>query len=307
MSGMHVINDGLLLPVGAGEWLVQNGSFERVAPGMYREVSVVSDGALTVQPYSWARTAITYAGGGSGVVTLIRTTTYDDGRVVSVPVAGAVSVPAAAGDVWIDGDAPLGDGIASIVYSMAGSSVNARVEDRRWEVLSDPYTGESLTVIGANISTKSWESETSATFRHVEVLGAPLVHARPEQSPTVKLAVYTTTRADREVLDLLFHERRPLLLRSPDRGVDDLWFVVVGERTESRIADQHANDEWRIHEWEAFEVPRPDARLDGRHAGANLGLLHEAVPTTLQAIANRWSDLGKIAAEAFVTEREPGL
>lgn len=256
-----------------------------------------SGGTLTVSGYSYARNVISHSGG-SGTATLTRTTTYTDGRTETVQVAGAVGVDAAAPQVWIDGDVPFGPSVSSVVYALGSSRVSVPGQDSRWEVLSDPVTGRSVEVIGTSIESRTWESATSAQWLQVVRHGHPLVHTRPEQMSTIPFAVYTTSRAARERLVELFVDRRPLLLRSPDAGVDDMWFVLVGARTEKRIHSQMADEEWRLHEWEAYLVGRPDPALGG-HTGDTLGDLHAHTPTTLQDVADGWVTLGDIAREQF--------
>lgn len=264
-----------------------------------------TNGPLTIQRHTYGRNVVRYAGGGSGTLQLTRSVTYVDGRTEAVVVAGALGgVPGADPGVWIDGDVPFGAKVQSVGYRLGSTIVVVPVEDRAESVLSDPATGLSVTVIGTEIGDRSWESSTSVTWLDVQVGGSPLVHSRPEQAPTQQFALFTTTRADREAVAALCGRRVPLLLRTPDTGVDDMWFVLAGERTEQRLFEQHADDEWRKHTWTAHSAPRPSASL--RHAGDTLGALYATEPTTLGAIAARWTTLGAIAAEPLVPEREAG-
>lgn len=232
------------------------------------------NGALTVERTTHAQTALRWAGGSTGRLTLNRTTVWADGRSETVAVAGAVDVPGVAADMWVDGEAPFGDGIRSITYAMGATAVTIQPAALGHEVISDPVSGVSVPVIGAQAEGHAWESATEVSWLHVQAGGYPLVHARPEQAPTEQIAVYTTSREDRELLAGLFALRRPLLLRSPRPGVPDRWFAVVGARQEQRLHQKRVDDEWRLHEWQAHTLPRPDPATSPRHAVNNLGHLH---------------------------------
>lgn len=260
-----------------------------------------TSGALSVDRFNYGRNVITYTGGGVGTVTLTRTTTFADGRTETVNVAGAVAIPAPAPGLWIDGDVPFGAKVSGVIYQLGATSVAVPSEARTTAVLSDPFTGLSTSVIGTEIGDRTFHSSTSASWLEVVNLGDPLVNARPEQAPRQSLAVFTTTRADREALGAMCAPRRTLLLRTPIAGVDDMWFVLVGERVESRLIAQDGTDEWRRHSWDAYTVARPDATRP--HAGETLAAVALEVPTTLGAVAARWATLGAIAAEVLTAER----
>ena len=260
-----------------------------------------TSGALSVDRFNYGRNVITYAGGGVGTLTLTRTTTYADGRVETVDVAGAVAIPATAPGLWIDGDVPFGAKVSGVVYQLGAVTVEVPSEARTTAVLSDPFTGLSTSVIGTEIGDRTWHSSTSASWLEVAVLGNPLVSARPEQAPQQALSVFTTTRADREALAAMCGPRRTLLLRTTIAGVDDMWFTLVGERVESRLIAQDGTDEWRRHSLEAYTVTRPNAARP--HAGETLAAVALEVPTTLGDIAARWPTLGAIAAEVLTAER----
>lgn len=260
-----------------------------------------TSGALSVDRFNYGRNVITYAGGGVGTLTLTRTTTFADGRVETVDVAGAVDVPGSVPGMWIDGDVPFGAKVSSVDYQLGATTVAVPSEARTTAVLSDPFIGMSTSVIGTEIGDRTWHSSTSASWLEVAVLGNPLVSARPEQAPRQALAVFTTTRADREALASMCAPRRTLLLRSHIAGVDDMWFVLVGDRIESRLVAQDGTDEWRRHSLEAYTVTRPDAAR--AHAGETLGALAIEEPGTLADIAARWATLAAIAAEVLTPER----
>lgn len=254
-------------------------------------------------PHPWGRNAVIYDGAQTGTVAVTRTTTYADGRVETVPLAGTVGgVNGAVPDVWFDGDVPFGAKVDTVVYRVGSESLAVPPEDRAESIISDPTTGLSVNVIGTETGDVAWQSSTSVSWLNVTVGGAPLVAARPEQAAREELVLFTTTRRDREVLAQLCASRRPLLLRTPDSGVDDRYFILAGERVESRLFTQEAGDEWRRHSWECYTVPRPTSV---RHAGETLGAI-AATGATLADLAAQWSTLGAMAAAALTVEAEVG-
>ena len=265
------------------------------------------DGPLAIRRGTYGRYLIAWAGGGTGRSTLIREVTYTDGTVERVVIPGSHDVPLAAADVWVDGDAPYGEDVESIHFKLGGSSVKVSPDPRRFEVLSDPFNGLAANVVGTEITDLTWESATSITYRNVSVWDEPLAHARPEQKPTQQLALFTTTRRDRELVAEMCAQRRPLLLRSPNSGVDDMWFILEGARTEQRLHAQLARERWRKHTWTLHLLDRPDSRTSGRHVGDTLGDIAAAVPTTLGDIAAKWPTLGDIAVNPIYVDRHVEL
>lgn len=262
------------------------------------------NGPLSVKRGIYGSYLITWAGGVTGRGYLVRTTTYTDGRVEYQYIPGSANFDLATPDVWVDGDAPYGEGIESITFGVNATKVTVPPESRRWEILSDPFTGLAANVIGSEITDLTWESATTVAYRHVTPLGAPHVHSRPEQSPSQQLAFYTTSRGDRELVARMCANRRPLLLRSPNSGVDDMWFALDGARTEQRLHGRLAHEEWRQHTWTLRLIDRPDHRHSGRHVSDTLGGVRDAVPTTLGDVAVKWSTLGDIALAQLRTGAE---
>jgi hypothetical protein len=256
-------------------------------------------GPLTIGRHTYGRNVIRYAGGGTGTATLTRTSLFTDGRSETVGVSGAVSIDAAVPDVWIDGDVPFGAKVARITYKIGVTTLVVPVEVRTNSVISDPFTGLSVNVIGAEIGDRSWHSATSASWLEVTVWGDPLINARPEQAPTQAFSVYTTTERDRASLATLCGSRRSLLLRTPDLGMPDAWFVLLGERVEQRLV-QTADEVWRRHAWSAQTLARPSTAR--AHAGETLATLAAEVPGTLADIQTRWATLGAIAAAVITPE-----
>ena len=259
-----------------------------------------TSGPLTVERYTYARNLVRYAGGGTGTVGVTRTATYADGRVEAVVVAGAGSFPGSVPGVWVDGDVPYGSKVASIRYGVGATTITVPAEVRAWSVLSNPLTGLSVKVIGAEVGARSWHSSTSVSWLDVAIDGAPLIEARPEQAARQSLSLYTTTRGERDAVATLCAARTPLLLRMGESGVDDMWFALVGERVEERLFTQQADDEWRKHSWECYTVPRPSSTTP--HAGSTLGDVRTDTPTDLAAVAAKWATLGDIAAAVLVPE-----
>ena len=251
-----------------------------------------TSGPLTIQRYTYARNLVRYAGGGVGTVGIARTTTYVDGRVEAIAVAGAGSFPGSVPGVWIDGDVPYGAKVAGVTYRVGAITLVVPAEVREWSILSNPLTGLSVRVIGAEVGSRSWHSSASVSWLDVAIDGAPLIEARPEQAPRQTLSLYTTTRGERDAVAALCAARSPLLLRMGEAGVGDMWFALVGERVEERLFPQQAGDEWRKHSWECYIVPRPQSI----HAGSTLGDVWTDTPTNLAAVAAKWATLGDIAS-----------
>lgn len=217
-------------------------------------------GAWTIRRHTYGRNTIRYAGGGSGTISVSRTTTFTDGTVETVTVSGAGALDAAVPVVLVDGDVPFGAKVASIVYRCAAVSITVEVESRRWSVLSDPITGTSVTVVGAELGDLSYTSAGSVSWRPDSPGSDPLVDQRPEMAPAETLAFYTTTRAAAATVAALCLLRRPLLLRSPDGGTEDTWLALVGDRTVARVTRRSA-EAWRRHAWTVQRLSRqqPDA------------------------------------------------
>lgn len=288
-------------------WREFTATWDEATTAWQDTLAAWEDGPLSVRRTLYAANLASWAGGGIALGTLTRTVTYVDGRTETVQIPGAVGHQLAAADVWVDGDVPFGPKVASITYHLDGRSVTMPAEDRPWEVLSNPFTGEAANVIGTTIGPRSWHSATAVTYRDIRVWDAPMVHSRPEQAPTQELALFTTSRRDREAVARMMSTRSPLLLRSPHTGWDDVWFAIEGDRAEERLAGRLINEEWRRHSWTLHTVPRPDVSTSGRHVSDTLGDLHAAVPTTLGDIAARWATLGDIAMDTLAPEARIAL
>lgn len=218
-------------------------------------------GPWTVRRHTYGRNTLEFAGGGSGTFSLTRTVNFKDRPLEKVVVSGCESLPGAEPTVVVDADVPFGEKVSSIVYEAGdGWAVAPDVEARRWSVLSDPFTGVSVNVVGEELGETTWHSDTTVSWLSVTVGGDPVVDARPEQSPTMALSVFTASRADERRLAAMAGTRRPLLLRHPNLNTDDSWVVLVGDRSQSRIV-RRASEQWRRHEWTVHTVSR-------QHAGA---------------------------------------
>lgn len=312
-ASTRLVDDGLMmygrfLPLGTENALLVGSSQSRAintrARAWVRTVTK-SDIAnrMQVVQHTYGRNAISYSGSGSGIHTLTRTTTYSDGRIITEPVAGAVGVNGGQSDVWIDGDAPYGESVASVTYQFGASVEAVPVEFRRWPIVSDPSAGQSVITVGAEIGSQSWQSATTATWLDVRVMGAPAIHSRPEQSSVQSLTLITTSRTARDTLNVMAARRQPICFRTPELGLDDMWFVLVGERTEERILSQSVNQQWRQHTWDLHAVPRPVA---ARHTLHNLGEVAEQ-GETLGDLAALWATLGDIAIANLGPEVTEGL
>ena len=256
-------------------------------------------GRLTAEARNYGRLVIHDSGGVAS--TLVRTVTTIDGDRVVTALGRASGAP----DMWVDGDAPLDAGTTAITYTLGGATLSIPPDAlaRDWPLLSNPVAGESASVIGAELGDRSWASSTAVHWLDVTAAGYPAVAARPEQAATQALTFYTTSRWARRQVDRLTADRAPLLLRTPDEGLEDIWFVLAGERAEQRIASQDVNEEWRRHTWTLIPVDRPTAP----HALNNLGNIAAATPANLGAIASRWPTLGAVAAAELGVENTDGL
>ena len=113
-----------------------------------------------------------------------------------------------------------------------------------------------------------------------------------EGSPSSKPILVTASGPDLDVFRRLCAPGVPLLLRGSVPGVEPAWIQVTG-RTERRIT-LRADDWRRRHLLDVQHLEdTPDAGVPV--VGDTLGDLAAAVPTTLGAIAARWSTLGQIA------------
>ena len=264
-----------------------------------------TSGGWTVSRHTYGRNILRYAGGGSGSYTLTRSVTYTDGTVESLQVAGGVDRPGAEPAAYVDAEVPFGPKVSSITYSDGTTSVVVPAESRRWSVLSDPTTGLSVSVVGAELGDLSYHSETSVSWLSVSVGGDPLVDSRPEQSPVETLSVFTTSTAAERRLAVLAGPRRPLLLRSPEVGTVDTWLVLVGDRTVSRIT-RRAGEPWRRHDWDVHRMAPPSR---GRaHTADTLAEL-ASVAVTLGDLSASYpgGTLGTLAAAVLAAEQEVRL
>lgn len=243
-------------------------------------------GPLTITRHSYGRLVISYTGQLTGPIT--RTVTLRDGQTETVTVAGTATAAGRGVGQWTDADVPFGAKVASIVYRAGSVMLPVPPEDRDWPILSDPFSGEAVSLIGAEIGATTYESATSVAWRQVTIGGDPLVTARPEQAPVTSLTLYSTTREARETLTRLLGPRRELLLRTPDLGAPDMWVAVVGARAEQRLDSRDADDDWRSHTLEAHRLSRP-AATRAHATGATLGALNAAVGPTGRG---RWATSG---------------
>uniref|UniRef100_UPI002622698F sialidase family protein n=1 Tax=uncultured Tessaracoccus sp. TaxID=905023 RepID=UPI002622698F len=228
-----------------------------------------------------ARFVISWAGRGTGKADLVRTSHMVDGSTVQLVIASDVDLRGA--EQWVDSEAPYGEHVVQHIYRLGSAWVDVPPVASGVVALSDPISGRTVPLIGAEVGDLTFESSTEVTWLHVTPGGHPLMSVRPEQSPVEQLTFYTTTDSDRLLLGELMATRRPLLLRTGERGVADRWFTLAGPRVEQRLHSQMAREQWRRHSWDVIEVPRPKIKAN---AGiATLGQLHEAIEPS---VSRRW-------------------
>ena len=246
-------------------------------------------GGLKVSQASFARFVISWVGAGGGEADLVRTSHMADGSTVQLVIASDIDLRGA--EQWVDSEAPYGPHVVQHIYRLGSAWVDVPPVASGVVALSDPISGRTVPLIGAEVGDLTFESSAEVTWLHVTPGGHPLMSVRPEQSPVEQLTFYTTTDADRHLLGELMATRRPLLLRTGEPGVADRWFALAGPRAEQRLHSQVAREQWRRHSWDVIEVPRPKIATD---AGiATLGALHDAIDPS---ISGRWRPVGKLAS-----------
>jgi hypothetical protein len=205
------------------------------------------------------------------------------------PVRGGHAITGST--VLIDSDVDLNRPVTYLIRDTAGRSFTSApisVPATR-PVLSDPATGDHTLVTIVSWPKRVFDPQSKPLWPHSAT--APTVVVAPEHLPQSSPTLLTLTRAEEHAVHDRAATGRIVLLRPSCPQLDPAHLLITGRDVER--ATDRIDDESRLHHLDAQHVL---ADLTTPAAGDTLGDLHQAVPTTLGAIHNRWATLGAIAA-----------
>ena len=244
--------------------------------------------SVTTSPGGRARVTVEVEAG-----TTMRMSVY---RVVGgrdVPLLGGRDLPAEStviDDVEVDLNVPvrwravLSDGFSAVSDFVVVTS--------QYPILSNPYTGRWVPVVLVSLG----EEQAGQRGKAIDIEESDQVVFVYDVESAVRreITLMTLTAAARNAFLELVAAGGPLLLRCACQRHPVGWFVRDGGQRTSKKLDPLSRNDWWVHSWAAtvsVAAPRPDERP----VGDTLGDLHQAVPTTLAAIAAQWATLGDIA------------
>lgn len=162
-------------------------------------------------------------------------------------------------------------------------------------LVTHPVTGMTAPVIVVSWTDLDREGQGAALV--IPGRDEPIELTDVEMLPTAPLELLTLTADDEAALDALLAAGEIVLLRTVDPGYPDT-FIKVRRRNTKRLTRRGMP---RLHSVDVqhHRHPSPETRA----TGDTLQNLHDAVPTDLQAIADRWpGDLLDIAAADLMSE-----